>query len=420
MNDEARKQVGLFRFKLISPVLAEPSRVQNEYFRRMAEQEHNVPHIGPRRYAVSTFKLWLKYYRADGFQSLMPTRRSDHGAPRKLHGELMDSIKLQVECHPDWSARLHYEELYARNLLGDPPACYNTFLRTLKREGLLQKDRDARTDKRKRFETAEVNELWVADFMHGPHVLVGKKPRKAILCAVIDDHSRVIVGGEFNVNETMSALTLVLKEAMQAYGIPKRIYVDNGPAFSCELLVVACAEAGISLIHSKPYDAASRGKIERYFRTVRDRFLPGLQGTLTLDELNLAFHAWLKDDYHHRHHTGIDQRPIDRHQASAGRVDIRRLTRDELDDFFLVRHTRIVNNDSTISFKGRIYEVPAAYIRQKIELRHPVDQPDELVLYDGGNQVCRLKLVDVKENARTFCPKVEETTLSFSKGRVES
>jgi len=419
MNDDMRHLVALFRYKLISPVLAEPGRVQNDYFRQLAVQEHDVPHYGRRRYAVSTFKSWLKIYKAVGFDGLKPNPRSDRGAPRKLSGELLDSIRLQVELFPDWSGRLHYEELSNRNLLGDPPACYNTLLRTLEREGLLKKLKARRTDQRKRFETAEVNELWVGDFMHGPHVKVGHGTRKAILCAVIDDHSRVIVGGDFNVHETVSALSLVLKEAMEAYGIPKRLYVDNGPAFSCELLVTACAQAGISLIHSKPYDAASRGKIERFFRTVRDRFIPGLQGAVTLDELNLAFHAWLRDDYHHRNHKGIDGRPLDRHQASSTRVDIRRLTRGELDECFLARHTRVVNHDSTISFKGRIYEVPAAYIRQKIELRHPADQPGELYLYDRGNRVARLKLVDVKDNARTFCPKREESAISFAKGRVE-
>lgn len=419
MNDETREQIALFRYKLISPVLAEPGRVQNEYFRRIATQEHDVPHYGRRQYAVSTFKSWLKYYRSEGFEGLRPLKRADCGAPRKLSDDLLDAIRLEVELHPDRSGRLHYENLYDRNLLGDPPACYNTFIRTLKREGLLKQRADARRDQRKRFETAEINELWVADFMHGPHVQVGRKTRKAILCAIIDDHSRLIVNGNFDVHETVSALTVVLKDAMHGYGMPKRLYVDNGPAFSCDLLVTACAHAGISLIHSKPYDAASRGKIERFFRTVRDRFLPNLQGTVTLDELNLAFHAWLRDDYHHRHHTGIDQRPIDRHQASAGRIDIRRLTRDELDDCFLARHTRVVNHDATISFKGRIYEVPAAYIRQRVELRHPADQPDELALYDGGNRVCKLKLVDVRHNARTFTPRVEESVVSYAEGRVE-
>jgi len=78
----------------------------------------------------------------------------------------------------------------------------------------------------------------------------------------------------------------------------------------------------------------------------------------------------------------------------------------------------VVNNDATISFKGAIYEVPAAYIRQKIELRHPVDDPEELFLYDNGVRVGRIKLLDKKENARTFRPQTVATNISFHQGRT--
>ena len=230
----------------------------------------------------------------------------------------------------------------------------------------------------------------------------------------------MVVGHAFSASETISALTLVLKEAFLSCGIPKRLYVDNGPSFSSELLARSCAMASISLIHSKPYDCPSRGKVERFFRTVRERFLSGVQEGITLDELNEAFWLWLQEDYHHKLHTGIGQRPIDQYNASLSRVHIRRLSSTELDEIFLIRHERIVNNDATISFKGAIYEVPAAYIRQRIEIRHPVDSPEDLYLYDNGLRVGQIKLVDKKENARTFRPKSIPSNLSFHKGRVES
>jgi transposase InsO family protein len=230
----------------------------------------------------------------------------------------------------------------------------------------------------------------------------------------------MVTGHAFSASETISALTLVLKEAFLTYGIPKRLYVDNGPSFSSELLARSCAMAGISLLHSKPYDSPSRGKVERFFRTVRERFLSGLQQGVTLHELNEAFWLWLQEDYHHKLHTGIGERPIDRYNASLSRVHIRRLSRTELDEIFLIRHERLVNNDATISFKGAIYEVPPAYIRHKIEIRHTVDNPEELYLYDNGIRVGRIKLVDKKENARTFRPNSVPSNLSFHKGRVKS
>ncbi|MBW1769188.1 MAG: DDE-type integrase/transposase/recombinase, partial [Deltaproteobacteria bacterium] len=241
-----------------------------------------------------------------------------------------------------------------------------------------------------------------------------------ILCAIIDDHSRMVVGHAFSTSETVSSLSLVLKDAFLTYGIPKRLYVDNGPSFSSDLLARSCALAGISLIHSKPYDSPSRGKIERFFRTVRDRFLSSVQKDVSLEELNEAFWLWLNDDYHHKLHTGIGEKPIDRYNVSVERVPIPRLSKAELDEIFLIRHERVVNNDATISFKGYIYEVPPAYIRQRIEIRHTIDDPQELYLYDNGLRVGRINLVDKRENARTFKPKTVPTRVSFHKERVSS
>jgi putative transposase len=416
MNEETRKQVALARYRLISPVLAEPGRVQNEYFRNQAQKPHDLPHYGVRHVALSTFKRWLRLYRKNGFEGLMPKARTDMGRPRRMGPEHMAALRGKCKAYPYWTVKRLYEDLLAAGQLGEPPVCYNTLLRTVQAEKLLPEP--GRKDVRKRFEHDEVGELWVCDFMHGPLVQAGRRSSKAILCAVIDDHSRMIVGWDFSVHETVGTLTVVLKEAMLAHGLPKRLYVDNGPAFSSDLLAHACALASVALIHSKPYDSPSRGKIERFFRTVRERFLCGISDGIDIDELREAFGVWLRDDYHQRNHAGIDQRPIDRYNASVARIDIRRLTRAELDEIFLVRHERVVGNDSTISFKGRIYEVPSAYIRQRVELRHPVDDDAELFLYDSGARIARLKLVDTGENARTFRPSHSDSAVSFAGKRV--
>jgi transposase InsO family protein len=329
---------------------------------------------------------------------------------------MLTAIRVKCKAYPDLSVQRLYEELLAQKLLGEPPIHYNTLLRIVTLEQLLPAK--GRSDVRKRFETDNINELWLSDFMHGPQISMGNRTQKSILCAIIDDHSRMVVGYGFHAAETISVLTEVLKEALSAHGIPKRLYVDNGSAFSSDLLARSCALAGISLIHSKPYDSPSRGKIERFFRTVRERFLTGIQEVMNQDELSQAFALWLRDDYHHRLHSGISERPLDRYNASAGRVHIRRLSSAELDEMFLVRYERIVNNDATISFKGSLYEVPPAYIRQRIEIRHPVDDTGELYLYDNGVRVGRVKLLNKQENASHFRPQSSENALSFATGRV--
>ncbi len=413
MNDEIRKQTALQRYKIISPVLMETGRNRNEYFRQIAEKEHVFAGSKPRKVAVSTMKLWLKAYREKGFDGLLPRKRADGGRPRRIGEKEMAAIAGKCRAFPHWSVQKLYEELLNQNQLGEKPICYNTLLRIVRQENLLPAE--GRSDARKRFEMAAVNEMWTCDFMHGPAVeLSYGKNAKSILCAIIDDHSRVIVGSAFSTKETVSALTVVLKEAFETHGLPRRLYVDNGAAFSSELLNLACARSGISLCHSKPYDSPSRGKIERFFRTVRDRFLSGVGEKVTLDELNEAFSLWLKEDYHNKEHRGIGCTPMDRYRESLNHADIRRVTKAELDEAFLTSHERIVNNDATISFKGKIYEVPAAYIRQKVEIRHPVDAPEELSLYDNGARVARLKRLDAMENGRVFRPEKPKSDVRFA------
>ena len=416
MDKEIREKIALKRYQLISPVLAEPSRAQNEYFRKQTETEHEFPRYGLRKISVSTMKAWLRKYRKEGFDALKPKNRSDEGRPKRLSEGLLKAIEIKCKAHPSLPVQKLYEMLRDQDLLGQPPVHYNTLLRVVKEQGWFPlKDR---TDVRKSYEVENVNDLWISDFMHGPQVRTANRSAKAILCAIIDDHSRMVVGHAFSVSETISVLTVVLKEAFLTYGIPKRLYCDNGSTFSSDLLTRSCAQAGISLIHSKPYDSPSRGKVERLFRTIRERFLSVLQEGMTLEELNEAFALWLKDDYHHKLHSGIEERPIDRYNASVGRVLIRRLSREELDEIFLIRHERVVNNDATISFKGSLYEVPAAYIRQRIEIRHPVDDPEQLYLYDNGVRVGKIRLLNKQENARTFRPQQISTHLSFHKGEV--
>ena len=416
MEKDIRERIALKRYQLISPVLAEPARAQNEYFRKQAQCEHDFPRYGLRKVSVSTMKNWLRKYRKKGFEALKPKSRSDSGRPKRLDQQTLKAIEVKCKAYPYWTVQKLYENLRDQGLLGEPPVHYNTLLRMVKENEWLAVK--ARTDVRKAYELDNVNELWVCDFMHGPKVRTTNRSIKAILCAILDDHSRMVVGHAFSASETISSLTLVLKEAFLGYGIPKRLYVDNGASFSSELLARSCALAGISIIHSKPYDSPSRGKVERLFRTIRERFLSGIQEGISLEELNEAFWLWLQQDYHHKLHTGIGQRPIDRYNASVDRVPIRRLSRAELDEIFLLRHERVVNNDATISFKGSLYEVPPAYIRHRIEIRHPVDDPHDLYLYDNGLRVGRIKLVDKKENARTFRPQTVPTNFSFHKGRV--
>ena len=254
-------------------------------------------------------------------------------------------------------------------------------------------------------------ELWVGDFMHGP-VLEKPKRKKAILLGIIDDFSRVIVGHRWSFEETTLPVENVFKEALLKYGKCDKIYLDNGPSFSSEYLRLVCAHLEIGLVHSKPYDSPSRGKIERFWRTVREGFLSSFKGTSLL-ELNDAFDIWLRN-YHLTPHAGISCRPLDRYQLSLSEYPRPRVNEEVLEEFFLAKTTRKVNKDSTISFNSIIYEVPTQYIGQRVYLRFKQDSPRELFLYDKNQRITILKVVDVRANGKAYKPRTRNTVITYS------
>ena len=402
-----QQQIALFRYGLIAPVLhnepgsslCQQGQSQMQYFRNISQKIWEAPGLGSKQLQVSTLKKWLHLYRQGGFEALLPHTRSDHGSFKRIDGQLAQVIAEKLE-HLPWlsAAGIH---------------------RILKKEGYFQKQTPAESTlrhwlrqcrstqalpsktPRKKFEKPHVNELWTTDFMHGPQVHNGSRRCKTYLCAIIDDHSRLIVGAQFFLAENSHALMSVIKPALLTYGLPKMLYCDNGKVFSTHYLQLACARLGIALVHSKPYDSPSRGKIERYFRTVREKFLTTLNtDTLYgLDALNEPFKQWLDQDYQRSHHSGIDTRPIDKYLTDLKFTALSKISEHELDLLLLHSITRSVRNDATISIERSIYEVPPQYIGQSVDIRYPLDKPDQLSLYQDDKPVCRLRMVDVHQNA---------------------
>ena len=165
---------------------------------------------------------------------------------------------------------------------------------------------------------------------------------------------------------------------------------------------MVCAKLGTALIHSKPYDSPSRGKIERFFRTVRDMFIPNLyinDRTLTLDILNDEFKQWLLDEYNINTHKGINDTPMDRYLADMQNVSIKTISASEADHYFHHSLFRLVKNDATVTINNILYEVPAKYIGKKVEIRFPLDNPEDLRLFENNSQCAVLTRLDKHYNS---------------------
>ncbi len=404
MDQKLRDAVGLLRHQIISPVLMESGGAQLAYFKGLENREFDVPGKGLRRFTATTMKAWLFRYRKNGFSGLVPKVRRDRGRIRVLSDESKNRIREQRKAQLALSCVKFYSRCLDAKILGDPPICMETLRRFLKAESLY-KTRDIIA--RKKFEMSYFGELWTCDFMHGPLVLadpLGKRRSKAILMAIIDDHSRMIVGAQFGLLESSQLIERVFKEALLGFGIPDRLYCDNGASFSSHYLAKVCAHLNVGLVHSKPYDSPSRGKIERFFRTVRENFLVDIPEGSSLKFLNDAFERWLREHYHHGIHHGINGRPIDRYQVSVSNYPRKRVNEEFLDEFFLVSLERTVNKDCTLSLHGIHYEVPPQYIGRRVEVRFPQDRPQEIYLYEGDIRVQKILPVNAVLNGKTYEP----------------
>jgi len=287
--------------------------------------------------------------------------------------------------------------LISHGYIGGVDFSYQTLREYVKAKSLLCPNNEPVP--RKRFEKEHVNELWISDFMHGPNI----KKQKTFLCCIIDDHSRVITGYGWYHNENSSSLEHTLKTAILRFGVPKVLYCDNGSAFISSGLQFSCARCGIALVHTKPYDAAAKGKIERFFRTVRDMFMPLIDfKNITLDELNLRFTEWIENEYHKNRHSGIDDKPIDKYLNDLKQTQISRISEAELKLMFYVSIKRRVKNDSTVSVNSDIYETPTKYIGRYIEIRYATDIPEDLFIFENDKSVYKLKKINPVENADVF------------------
>jgi hypothetical protein len=190
--------------------------------------------------------------------------------------------------------------------------------------------------------------------------------------------------------------------------VPRSLLLDNHGSFTGADARVTCARLGIRLVHARPYDGASKGKIERFWRTLRGHVLDRLapDAVRTIDELNLRLMTWVDGEYNVRPHSGLGGRtPLDVFEEDAEQV---RFVEDgaQLETSFLAHVQRAVRNDSTCTVGGRVLEVPPHLRGREVTLHYHVLRPDALWLEDGGAHV-PLRELDAVANSRR--PRVAAT-----------
>jgi transposase InsO family protein len=386
MDDKSRNEMALFKFSLIAPLVnGSATGKTKDYLENICAKTYPMPDGNFKELSPNTVRRWLSEYRRFGLDGLKRKSRNDKGASRALTPEIVQSIKELKSLYPHKTATTIYSELLSGGFLGSPPVSIATVQRFLRKFEI----KTSPDIERKRFVFELANDCWQTDVLVGPYLLIDGKKKCTYLIAFLDDASRLLLHGEFFFVENAVSLQTVLKKAILKRGIPKRIFTDNGKIFISLQLRLICASLGIVLSHSRPYSPASKGKIERVFRTFRMQFLDSLDfaEVTSLAELNSRFLNYAESIYNLKPHSSLNGlSPMERYlkdQSFFRFVSSKAL----LEQVFLHELVRKVNNDATIVLFKQVYEVPQNLIGQSVTIRFDPEDLAKVFLKTGQPEV---------------------------------
>lgn len=395
--DDGRERVALQRFEMIAPLLQRPlpRGAQKLMLEEIAGKMHLDDQSRPIYVGKRTLERYLSHYRKFGLEGLKPMVRPEQGTLKAFSPEALDeAVKLRL-ARPELSADSIIDVLRSNQVPGAEKMCVSTLNRHFRRLG---KDLPAlKRVVRKRYRLLSVegaHVLWICDVWDGPFLFdetTGKK-RRLRLAAILDSYTRYIVHAEFYYNENRPCLEDTLLKAILKHQVPEIYYADNAKVFRSRHLKRIGAELGFTIKHSKAGNPQGRGKLERWFRTVAEKFEPLLKEQIdsgkakTLLDVNNFLAAWIETRYHGRRHSTLKMSPRDALDlAKDSHLDMSRYV-DPLTvrEAFLWRETREVTSLGAVKIYNNLYEVDEALLGKSVELRfNPYDLRRILVYFEG-------------------------------------
>lgn len=389
--------MGLWRFSVISPLLhhqesAVPLHMQ---INELAQKTYFTPQGTEKHFSADTIRDWYQNYRSSGIDGLRNKSRKDCGST-SVPDILKDALADVRTKQPLWTIKRLLHELYVQGVWNGEKPGRSALYRFCATRG-LGRNKVTSSEQIRTFEFPYFGDLWSADFLHGPVVRCGLKKHKTYLNAIIDDRTRYIVAAKFHLAENTRSLLDDLMLAIMRFGIPKRLYTDNGAAFRSHHLRLIAARLGISMPHTPPYKPRGRGKIERFFRTVRDGFLTG-RGRSSLEKLNADFWAWL-NQYHHKVHSSLKVSPLERKLADTGPSLKQIATTQNINDLFRMEQQKRVGTDGCVRFFNKRFEIPDAIPGESVTIYYLPWEQDYIL---SGPDKLYTKPVDTAKNALRF------------------
>ena len=400
MKPEKQQEIALMRYGAIAPLIAgldENYPSKTAFYTEISNKGLVGPDGRVHHYAPATIEKWYLDYQNHGFDALVPKSRADAGMSRKLDDELQERIRYFKTNYPRMSAAAIYRQLKTDGSIINGQVSESTicrFVNQLQNELRQTPNRDMR-----RYERPHINEVWCGDSSVGPRLTDkdGKKHRIYII-ALIDDASRFITGIDVFYNDNFVNLMSVMKSAVSKYGRPKVLNFDNGKSYKNRQMELLAARIGTTLSYCQPYTPTGKAKIERWFRTLKDQWMAGLdmQHFHSLDELRGSLHSYVQR-YNQTPHSSLrGMSPQDRFFSEP--EQIRRLPEEDIHKDFLLEIERRVSADCVIVIDQIEYEVDYRFARQRIRLRYSPDMKDIFVVETDGT-LTPIRLLNKTENA---------------------
>ena len=393
-------EIAQFRFALIAPVIQGlfPDASRTAYYKRVTEKPLTLPDGSIKEISYKTVEKWVSEYQRFGFDALMPTERSDKGTTRALSDTAIEEIFRLKREFPRLNATQIHAQLIQNGFI---PATVNVCAvqRFIKRND-LKSARNPNMRDRKAFEEDAFGKMWQTDSCYFPYITENGRSHRVYSICIIDDHSRYIVAGGLFYHDSAANFQAVFKRAVATHGVPMKLYTDNGAPYANDQLSMICGAIGTVLLHTKVRDGASKAKIERFWRTTKERWLYGLDinSITSLEQFNTMFQEYIRS-YNTTIHSGINCTPFDRYQATKDTIKPAK-SRDWLDECFLNRINRKVRKDATVSIDKVSYDCPMQFIDQKVEIRFRPGEMDSAVIF-YENERFPLRPTDKNENCRT-------------------
>ena len=392
-------RIAQFKFGLIAPVIQGlfPDASRTAFYKRVAGRPIEFPDGTVRKLSFKTLEKWVSAYQRSGIDALMPVERSDKGTTRVLPDIAIEEIfRLKREFPRLNATQIHSQLIQNGFIPGSVSVC--AVQRFIKRND-LKSARNPNLRDRKAFEEEAFGRMWQADTCYFPHISEDGRSRRVYAVCIIDDHSRLIVGAGLFYSDSAANFQSVLKTAVATYGIPSKLYTDNGAPYVNEQLALICGAIGTALLHTKVRDGASKAKIERFWRTTKERWLYGLdmESVHSLKDFNTLFREYIRS-YNTTFHSGIECTPLERYRATKDQIRPPK-SREWLDSCFLNRITRKVRKDATVSIDKVSFDAPMQFIGQTVDIRFRPGDMDSAVICSEDGQF-PLRQTDKNENCR--------------------